>query len=416
MLNHLAQLIFDAIRPRRVDDLHVGNGRHIGHHSQQPDGHTVYHSNTAAGWNFFDGCFVGHLTVFAHRGHIFFFCSVTQQRGGARTHTQKMPVAMDAYEPILMPSNRRFVLSSIQYPDVWAMYKRAEASFWTAEEFDPASDLIDWNERMNDSERFFVKHILAFFAGADGVVNENLCENFAVQVQLYEARAFYGFQIAMEQIHSETYGLLIDAYVRDAVERDRLFNAMETIPCVTEKIEWALRWISNKEVGFAERLVAFATIEGVFFSGSFCAIFWLKKRGLMPGLTFTNELISRDENMHCEFACLLYSKLEHKLDAKIVLDIVCEAVDVETRFICTSLPVRLIGMNSDSMSQYIRYVADRLITQLGYEAHYKVTNPYEFMELQSLEGKTNFFEKRVGDYQKAGVLTGERGYGVDEDF
>jgi ribonucleotide reductase beta subunit family protein with ferritin-like domain len=296
------------------------------------------------------------------------------------------------------------------------MYKRAEASFWTAEEFDPASDLIDWNERMTEEERYFVTHILAFFAGADGVVNENLCANFAVQVQLYEARAFYGFQIAMEQIHSETYGLLIDAYVRDVDQREHLFSAMESIPCVRQKIAWALRWISDKEVGFAERLIAFATIEGVFFSGAFCAIFWLKKRGLMPGLTFTNELIARDENMHCEFACLLYSKLEHKVDASVALAIVCEAVAIETEFVCTSLPVRLIGMNSESMSQYIRFVADRLLTQLGYESHYNVTNPYEFMELQSLEGKTNFFEKRVGDYQKAGVLTGNRNFEVDNDF
>ena len=318
-------------------------------------------------------------------------------------------------EPILQPSTDRFVLSSIRYPDIWQMYKRAEACFWTAEEFDAAGDLEDW-ARLTDDERFFIKHILAFFAASDGIVNENLCQNFSVEVQLFEARAFYGFQIAMENIHSETYGLLIDAYVRDSDERMRLFHAMETIPCVAKKAAWAIRWTSGEAASFATRLIAFAVVEGVFFSGSFCAIFWLKKRGLMPGLTFTNELISRDENLHCEFACLLFSKLVNKPTVEVVHAIVADAVAIEKEFICDSLPVRLIGMNSSSMSNYIEYVADRLLISLAYPVRYNATNPFEFMELQSMEGKTNFFEKRVPDYQKAGVLTGERSYGHDDDF
>lgn len=317
-------------------------------------------------------------------------------------------------EPILTPSNDRFTFATITHPDIWSMYKAAEASFWTAEEFDAAGDREHWETLLTDDERYFIKNILAFFASADGIINENLCQNFSVEVQLYEARAFYGFQIAMENIHSETYGLLIDAYVTDRSEKARLVQALESIPCIAQKAAWAMRWMDASR-SFATRLIAFAVVEGVFFSGAFCAIFWLKKRGLMPGLTFTNELISRDENLHCEFACLLYSKLIHRADEADVHAIIRSAVDIERQFVCESLPVRLIGMNSDLMSQYIEFVADRLAIRLGCGKLYGSVNPFEFMELQSMEGKTNFFERRVADYQKAGVLT-ERGFGRDDDF
>jgi ribonucleoside-diphosphate reductase beta chain len=304
-------------------------------------------------------------------------------------------------EPILTPNNERFVLLPIKYPAVWDMYKKHEASFWTAEEIDLSQDLKDW-EAMNKGEKHFVTHVLAFFAASDGIVNENLATNFMNEVQIPEARCFYGFQIMMENIHAETYALLIDTYIKDPKEKDRLFHAMDTVDCVKKKADWALKWISNGT--FVERLVAFAAVEGIFFSGSFCSIFWLKKRGLMPGLSFSNELISRDEGLHCEFACLLYSMMENKLSKERVYEIISDAVSIEKEFVTDALPVDLIGMNAKLMAQYIEYVADRWIQSLGYPKLYNATNPFDFMELISLQGKTNFFEKRVGDYQKAGVM------------
>jgi ribonucleotide reductase beta subunit family protein with ferritin-like domain len=308
----------------------------------------------------------------------------------------------DAAEPILMENKQRFVLFPIKHPKVWEMYKKAEASFWTAEEIDLAHDKNDW-ETLSSDEKHFISHILAFFAASDGIVNENLCERFASEVQLPEARCFYGFQIAMENIHSETYSLLIDTYIQDTAEKQKLFNAIETVPCVQKKANWAMRWITES-TRFAERLIAFAVVEGIFFSGSFCSIFWLKKRGLMPGLTFSNELISRDEGMHCDFACLLYSMLENKLPDELVQGIVSDAVEHEKEFVCDALPVDLIGMNSRTMSTYIEFCADRLLQALGAPKLYDVSNPFDWMELISLQGKTNFFEKRVGEYQKAGVM------------
>jgi ribonucleoside-diphosphate reductase beta chain len=319
-------------------------------------------------------------------------------------------------EPILKDNKDRFVLFPIKHNEIWSMYKKAEASFWTAEEIDLSHDQKDW-DKMNDGERHFVKHVLAFFAASDGIVNENLAVNFIREVQIPEARCFYGFQIMMENIHSETYSLLIDSYIKDATERQRLFSAMETIPCVKKKAEWALRWISKKDTTFSERIIAFAAVEGIFFSGSFCSIFWLKKRGIMPGLTFSNELISRDEGLHCDFACLLYSMLSNKLGAERVHDIIDSAVQIEKEFVSEALPVDLIGMNSKMMCQYIEFVADRLIQSLGYPKKYNATNPFDFMELISLQGKTNFFEKRVAEYQKAGVANKEsHSFKTDEDF
>lgn len=319
-------------------------------------------------------------------------------------------------EELLLKENKdRFVILPINYPRVWEMYKKHEASFWTAEEIDLGDDLKSWAS-LSDGERHFISHVLAFFAASDGIVNENLAVNFMSEVQLPEARCFYGFQIMMENIHSETYALLIDTYIKDPKEKDRLFHAIETVPGVARKAEWALRWIKNGT--FAERLVAFAAVEGIFFSGSFCSIFWLKKRGLMPGLTFSNELISRDEGLHCEFACLLYSMLQYKLSQKEVYDIICEAVDIEKQFITEAIPVDLIGMNARLMQQYIEFVADRWIADLGYPKVYNTPNPFDFMEMISLQGKTNFFEKRVGDYQKAGVLgdKSNQSFSLDEDF
>lgn len=318
-------------------------------------------------------------------------------------------------EILLQENKERFVLLPIKYPQVWEMYKQHEASFWTAEEIDLSQDQKDW-ENMNDGEQHFIKHVLAFFAASDGIVNENLAVNFMSEVQLPEARCFYGFQIMMENIHSETYALLIDTYIKDVAEKARLFNAIETVDCVKKKAEWALRWISNGT--FAERLVAFAAVEGIFFSGSFCSIFWLKKRGLMPGLSFSNELISRDEGLHCEFACLLYSMLQNKLPEQQVHDIIADAVSIEKEFISEALPVKLIGMNADLMKQYIEFVADRWLTSLGYTKLFNSSNPFDFMEMISLQGKTNFFEKRVGDYQKAGVTSRkeEEVFSTEEDF
>lgn len=321
------------------------------------------------------------------------------------------------HEILLTENPGRFVLFPIQHDEVWKMYKKAQASFWTTEEIDLAPDVNDWENKLSDDERYFVRHILAFFAASDGIVNENLAVNMMSEVQIAEARCFYGFQIAIENIHSETYSLLIDTYIKDPVEKDRLFNAMETVPCVKKKGDWALRWI-EKAPSFAHRLIAFAAVEGIFFSGSFCSIFWLKKRGLMPGLTFSNELISRDEGMHCDFACLLYSMLQNKLDPKEVEKIIVEAVEYETEFVKDALPVSLIGMNSDMMTEYIQYVADRLLLSLGNEKYFNATNPFPWMEMISLQGKTNFFEKRVGDYQKAGVMAEKEKqvFALDEDF
>lgn len=318
-------------------------------------------------------------------------------------------------EPLLAENPNRFVLFPIQNDEVWQFYKKSQASFWTAEEIDLSQDQKDWNN-LNDNERHFIKHVLAFFAASDGIVNENLAVNFMSEVQLPEARCFYGFQIMMENIHSETYALLIDTYIKDPVQKDKLFHAIDTVPAVKKKAEWALRWIENGN--FAERLVAFAAVEGIFFSGSFCSIFWLKKRGLMPGLTFSNELISRDEGLHCEFACLLYSMLQNKLSQEQVYEIITDAVKIEKEFITEALPVDLIGMNARLMQQYIEFVADRWVAELGYPKIFNASNPFDFMEMISLEGKTNFFEKRVGDYQKAGVLAGKEAqtFSTDEDF
>merc|ERR1712151_1061037 len=307
----------------------------------------------------------------------------------------------------------------IRFPEIWEMYKKHEASFWTAEEIDLSQDGKDWENLTND-EKHFITHVLAFFAASDGIVLENLLGRFSTEVQLPEARAFYGFQIAMENIHSETYSLLIEQYVRDPTEQDKVFNAIATMPAVREKAQWAIQWM-NTDNSFAERLIAFAAVEGVLFSGSFCAIYWLKKRGLMPGLTFSNELISRDEGLHAEFACLIYGMLQHKLPEDVVHNIIKGAVNVERRFICEALSCDLIGMNNELMTRYIEFVADRLLTALGHSNLFNSSNPFDWMELISLQGKTNFFEKRVGEYQKAGVMTTTtteevKGFALDADF
>jgi ribonucleoside-diphosphate reductase beta chain len=319
-------------------------------------------------------------------------------------------------EPILRENKDRFVLFPIKHKSIWEMYKKAEASFWTAEEIDLSSDTNDWENKLNDDERYFIKNVLAFFAASDGIVNENLAVNFMNEVQYPEARCFYGFQIMMENIHSETYSLLIDTYIKNEAEKKHLLQAIETVPSVGRKAEWALRWIENGS--FAERLIAFAAVEGIFFSGSFCSIFWLKKRGLMPGLSFSNQLISRDEGLHCDFACLLYKELRNKLTEEQVKAIITNAVEIEKEFVTESLPVQLIGMNADLMCQYIEFVADRLLIALGYSKVYKSTNPFDFMEMISLEGKTNFFEGRVAEYQKSGVMTNkeEQIFSTNEDF
>lgn len=321
-------------------------------------------------------------------------------------------------EPILVENKDRFVLFPIKYNDIWEFYKKSEASFWTAEEIDLSNDITDWNNKLNDNERHFIKHVLAFFAASDGIVNENLAINFLNEVQYPEARCFYGFQIMMENIHSETYSLLIDTYIKDPVEKDKLLHAVDTVPCVGKKAEWALRWIGNGS--FAERLIAFAAVEGIFFSGSFCSIFWLKKRGLMPGLSFSNELISRDEGLHCDFACMLYtSHVKNKLPKEKVTQIITDAVTIEKEFVSDAIPVRLIGMNADLMCQYIEFCADRLLVALGCDKFYNASNPFDFMEMISLQGKTNFFEKRVAEYQKSGVMNNKEEnnvFNLDEDF
>ncbi|MDP5081871.1 MAG: ribonucleotide-diphosphate reductase subunit beta [Winogradskyella sp.] len=313
-------------------------------------------------------------------------------------------------EPILAENKDRFVIFPIQHHDLWEWYKKSEASIWTAEEIDLQQDISDWTDKLNDDERYFIKHVLAFFAASDGIVNENLAENFVNEVQYSEAKFFYGFQIMMENIHSETYSLLIDTYVKDEKEKANLFNAIETFPAIKKKAEWALKWIESPS--FAERLIAFAAVEGIFFSGSFCSIFWLKKRGLMPGLTFSNELISRDEGMHCDFAVHLHEHhLINKVSKERIKEIIVDALNIEREFITESLPASLIGMNSKLMSQYLEFVTDGLLEDLGCEKVYNTPNPFDFMDMISLQGKTNFFEKRVGDYQKAGVMNKE----VDED-
>ena len=310
-------------------------------------------------------------------------------------------------EPILQENKDRFVIFPIQHHDLWDWYKKQEACFWTAEEIDLHQDLADWNNKLNDDERYFIKHILAFFAASDGIVNENLAENFVNEVQYSEAKFFYGFQIMMENIHSETYSLLIDTYVKDEKEKNILFKAIENFPAIKKKADWALRWIESPS--FAERLIAFAAVEGIFFSGAFCSIFWLKKRGLMPGLTFSNELISRDEGMHCDYAVHLHNKhLVNPVPKERIKEIIVDALNIEREFITESLPVSLIGMNAKLMTQYLEFVTDRLLVELGCEKEYNATNPFDFMDMISLQGKTNFFEKRVSEYQKAGVLNKEK--------
>ena len=320
-------------------------------------------------------------------------------------------------ESLLKEDKSRFVLFPIKHDDIWEMYKKAEASFWTAEEIDLAADTKDW-EKLTYNEKFFVSHVLAFFAASDGIVNENLAMNFSSEVQSSEARCFYGFQIAIENIHSEVYSLLIDTYVKDVNEKSHLLNAIETVSCVQKKANWALKWCNRDNASFAERIVAFAAVEGIFFSGSFCSIFWLKKRGLMPGLCFSNELISRDEGMHCDFACLIYSKLVNKLPQEQIYNIIGNAVEIECEFVRDALPVELLGMNSGLMCQYIEFCADRLLVALGCDKKYKTANPFDWMEMISLQGKTNFFEKRVSEYSKngVGVEATQQVISFDEDF
>ena len=318
-------------------------------------------------------------------------------------------------EPLLTPDDKRFVAFPIQYNDIWEMYKKQVDCFWRAEEIDLSKDLDDW-KKLTADEKHFVSMILAFFAASDGIVLENLASRFMSDVQVSEARAFYGFQIAMENIHSETYSLLIETYINDKLEKDKLFNALDHFPCIKKKSDWAQKWIKDNRSGFATRLVAFACVEGIFFSGAFSSIFWLKKRGLMPGLTFSNELISRDEALHTEFAVLLYDKMETKLKKSKVHEIIREAVEIETEFICDALPCRLIGMNSMMMTQYIQFVADRLCVQLGYDKIYNVTNSFDFMDMISLESKTNFFEKRVSEYALADKTVDETTFDFSDDF
>jgi ribonucleotide reductase beta subunit family protein with ferritin-like domain len=305
-------------------------------------------------------------------------------------------------EELLLETKSRHVMFPIEYPDVWDMYKKAVASFWVADEINFNQDLVDL-KKLSDNEKYFINHILAFFAASDGIVSENLSERFSKDVPKPEVRAFYAFQNAMEHIHSETYSLLIDTYVKDAKEKDKLFNAVQNFPAIEEKANWAMKWINDFKAPFSQRLVAFAIVEGIFFSASFCAIFWLRERGLLPGLSFANQLISRDEGQHTEFACLLYNKLQYRLDESIVQDMVKEAVDIEMRFITESIPCAMIGMNADLMRDYIKFIADRILLMLNYNKVYEAKNPFTFMEFAALEGKTNFFEKRVAEYSKAGV-------------
>ncbi|MFQ3269603.1 MAG: ribonucleoside-diphosphate reductase beta chain [Flavobacteriales bacterium] len=328
-----------------------------------------------------------------------------------------MSIFMAAIEPILQENKDRFVLFPIVHDDIWKFYKQEEASIWTAEEIDLSQDIIDWETKLNDNERHFIKHVLAFFAASDGIVNENLAENFLSEVQYTEAKFFYGFQIMMENIHSETYSLLIDTYIKDKVEADKLFHAIDHFDAIKKKADWAIKWIDSPS--FAERLIAFAAVEGIFFSGSFCSIFWMKKRGLLPGLAFSNELISRDEGLHCDFAVMLHNDhIVNKVPKERITQIITEALDIEREFIIEALPVRLIGMNSELMTQYLEFVTDRLLQELNCDKIFNVENPFDFMDMISLQGKTNFFEKRVSEYQKAGVLGKEEdeGFTFDADF
>uniref|UniRef100_A0A1B6E767 ribonucleoside-diphosphate reductase n=1 Tax=Clastoptera arizonana TaxID=38151 RepID=A0A1B6E767_9HEMI len=318
-------------------------------------------------------------------------------------------------EPLLKDNPRRFVIFPIEYHDIWHMYKKAEASFWTAEEVDLSKDLADW-DKMKSDEKYFISHVLAFFAASDGIVNENLVERFSQEVQVTEARCFYGFQIAMENVHSEMYSLLIDTYIKDPTEREYLFNAIETMPCVKKKADWALQWIASDTATFGERIIAFAAVEGIFFSGSFASIFWLKKRGLMPGLTFSNELISRDEGLHCDFACLMFKHLVQKPSEERIISIIREAVYIEQEFLTEALPVNMIGMNCELMKKYIEFVADRLLFELNCPKIYSSENPFDFMENISLEGKTNFFEKRVGEYKKTMDQKSDSVFATEVDF
>lgn len=321
-------------------------------------------------------------------------------------------------ESILAENKKRFVILPIQHDDIWQMYKQAEASFWVAGELDFSQDLSDWKNKLNDSERHFLKYVLAFFAASDGIVNENLAINFMREVQIPEARFFYGFQTAIENVHSEAYGLMIDSYISNEDEKNMLFNAIETVPAVKVKAEWALKWIKSEN--FVERLVAFSAVEGILFSGSFCSIFWLKKRGLMPGLAHSNELISRDEGMHTDFACLLYRKyIQNKLSEAKVHEILSGAMEVEKQFITEAIPSSLIGINATSMTEYLKFVTDRLANSLGYRSIYNSKNPFDFMELISMEGKTNFFERRVSEYQKFGSVNDnskDNAFRISEDF
>ena len=323
---------------------------------------------------------------------------------------------MSTIEPILSPNKDRFVIFPIQHKDIWEWYKKQEASFWTAEEIDLEQDVYDWENKLNDDERYFIKHILAFFAASDGIVNENLAENFVSEVQYTEAKFFYGFQLMMENIHSEVYSLLIDTYISNDKEKDELFRAIEIFPAIKKKAEWALRWVESES--FAERLIAFSAVEGIFFSGSFCSIFWMKKRGLLPGLTFSNELINRDEGLHADFAVYLHENhVVNKVSKERITEILVNALNIEREFITESLTVSLIGMNASLMTQYLEFVTDRLLLEYGCEKVYNATNPFDFMEMISLEGKTNFFEKRVSEYQKAGVKSGGTGsISFDADF
>jgi ribonucleotide reductase beta subunit family protein with ferritin-like domain len=320
-------------------------------------------------------------------------------------------------EELLTENKNRYVIYPIKYDNIWKMFKTAESAFWTVEEVDLSKDIDDWEHKLSDNERYFIKHILAFFAGSDGIVNENLAGRFYNDVMIPEAKAFYGFQIAMEIIHSEMYSLMIDTYIKNTQEKHGLFNAIQTIPCIKKKAEWAMKWIENKEAPFSMRLIAFAVVEGVFFSGAFCSIFWLKERGLMPGLCTSNEFISRDESLHTEFAVLLYSMIQNKLDKEEVHGLIKEAVEIEVEFITDSIPCNLLGMNSDLMQEYIKFVADRLSVQLGYDRIWNAKNPFPFMDRINLEHKTNFFENRESNYSKAKV--GQQNvyeFSIDEEF
>ena len=321
----------------------------------------------------------------------------------------------DTDEILLKKNKNRFVLFPIKYNDIYEEYKKAESTFWTTNEIDLSKDINDWN-KLNNNEKYFIKNIIGFFAGSDGIIIENLALRFLNEIEIPEARSFYSYQIFNENIHSETYSLLIDTYIKDNDEKNKIFNSIENIPCIAKKASWAYKWIQNNEVNFATRLIAFAIVEGIFFSGSFCAIYWLKKRGLMPGLTFSNELISKDEGMHCHFACLLYSYIKNKLKKEIVYEIFKEAVEIEKEFITESIPCNMIGMNSIMMKQYIEFVSDRLLVQLGYSKIWNTENPFDFMELISLRPKSNFFELRVGEYAKSSISENSDTFILDNNF